>query len=88
MINACARFRSVVLNGMSNQQAKNFYNANISTTQRLLLLSLFKPSNLSPTYGSRYSKIDQVKIFKGCLPQILLRAFLNTLADMAREIMF
>ena len=28
--------------------------------------------------GSRYSRIDQVK-FEGCLPQILLDPFLNTL---------
>ena len=28
--------------------------------------------------GSRYSRMDQVKFFKGCLPQILLGPFLNT----------
>ena len=31
------------------------------------------------TFGSRYSRMDQVKFFKGCLPQILLGPFLNTL---------
>ena len=30
-------------------------------------------------YRSRYSKMDQVEFFKGCLPQILLGPFLNTL---------
>ena len=46
-----------------------------------------------PTYGSRHSRMDQVnfvedylgslyhfKYFKGCLPQILLGPFLNTLS--------
>ena len=32
--------------------------------------------------GSRYSRIVQVKYFKGCLPQILLGSFLNTLTQM------
>ena len=32
-----------------------------------------------PLHGSRYSRMDQVKFFKGCLPQILLGPFLNTL---------
>ena len=49
----------------------------------------------SSTYGSRYSRMDQVKFvedslsrpcpfrfFKGCLPQILLGPFLNTLSHM------
>ena len=30
-------------------------------------------------YGATYSRIDQVKLFKGCLPQILVGPFLNTL---------
>ena len=50
--------------------------------------------NLSGKYGSRYSRMDQVKFmedlgrpyyfkfFKGCLPQILLGPFLNTLTHM------
>ena len=33
-------------------------------------------------HGSRHSRIDQVKLFKGCLPQILLDPFLNTLSRM------
>ena len=31
-------------------------------------------------YGTKYSRIDQVKFFKGCLPQFLLGPFLNTLS--------
>ena len=30
-------------------------------------------------YRSRYSRMDQVKFFKGCLSQVLLGPFLNTL---------
>ena len=32
------------------------------------------------TVGTRYSRMDQVKFFKSCLPQILLGSFLNTLS--------
>ena len=31
---------------------------------------------------SKYSKMDQVKFFKGCLPQILLGPFLKTLSQL------
>ena len=31
---------------------------------------------------SKYSRLDQVNFFKGCLPQILLSPFLNTLSQM------
>ena len=34
------------------------------------------PSN---EYGTKYSRMGQVKFFKGCLSQILLGPFLNTL---------
>ena len=30
-------------------------------------------------FGTRYSRIDQVKFFKGCLPQMLLGPFLDIL---------
>ena len=33
-------------------------------------------------YGSGYSRMDQMKIFKGCLSQILLGPFFNTLTHM------
>ena len=33
-------------------------------------------------YGTKYSKMNQVKSFKGCLPQIPLGPFLNTLTHM------
>ena len=32
-------------------------------------------------FGTKYSKMDQVKFFKGCLPQILLVPFLDTLSQ-------
>ena len=35
---------------------------------------------------SMYSRMDQVKVFKGCLPQNLLGLFLNTLSHMTLEI--
>ena len=31
-------------------------------------------------HGTKYSRMDQVKFFKGCLPQVLLGPFLNTLS--------
>ena len=42
----------------------------------------------STSYGTKYSRMDQIKFvegtlykfFKGCLPQILLGPFLNTLS--------
>ena len=34
------------------------------------------------SYGIKYSRMDQVKFFKGCLLQILLGPFLNTLPHM------
>ena len=37
-------------------------------------------------YESMYSRMDQVKVFKGCLPQNLLGLFLNTLSHMTLEI--
>ena len=33
-------------------------------------------------YGSRYSRIDQVNFFNGCLSQILIGPFLNSLTHM------
>ena len=35
---------------------------------------------LSIKYGTKYSRMDQVKLFKGYLPQILFGPFLNTLS--------
>ena len=32
----------------------------------------------SITYGIKYSRVDQLKFFKGCLPQIFLGPLLNT----------
>ena len=44
-----------------------------------LFLNLsFKDFNI--TYETKYSRMDQVKFFKGCLLQILLGPFLNTLS--------
>ena len=38
--------------------------------------------------GSRYSRMGQVKFFKGCLPQILLGQFSNTLTQMMLLLIF
>ena len=38
--------------------------------------------NLSPSFGTKSSRMDQVKVFKGCLPQISLGPFLNTLSPL------
>ena len=34
------------------------------------------------TYGTKYSRMDQVKFSKGCLPQIIHGPFLNTFSHM------
>ena len=36
-------------------------------------------------FGTKYSIMDQVTFFKGCLPQILLGPFLNTLSHLLLE---
>ena len=63
----------------------------ISEMARLITKHTF--SDLTMIYGTKYSRIDQVKfvegslsrpyplkIFKGCLPQILLGPFFNILS--------
>ena len=41
--------------------------------------SIFYVIRLIILHGAKYSRMDQVELFKGCLPQILLGLFLNTL---------
>ena len=38
--------------------------------------------------GTKYSRVDQVKFFKGCLRQILLGPLLNTLSQISFEAIF
>ena len=40
---------------------------------------------LAWTNGKKYSRMDQVKLFKGCLPQIFLGPFLGTLSKISCE---
>ena len=40
---------------------------------------------ITVTNGTKYSRMDQGKVFKGCLPQILLGPFLNTLSQILME---
>ena len=40
---------------------------------------------ITVTKGTKYSRMDQGKFFKGCLPQILLGPFLNTLSQILME---
>ena len=45
----------------------------------VLYYSLYKIYLLSKSvYGTKYLRVDQIKIFKGCLPQILLGPLLKT----------
>ena len=53
-------------------------------TQGAILEALYpldKETYIEWTYETKYSRVDQVN-FKGCLPQILLGPFLNTLSHM------
>ena len=36
-------------------------------------------------YGTKYSRVEQVKFFKSCLPQILLGPLLNTLSHIREQ---
>ena len=38
-------------------------------------------TNTTEKFVSKYSKMNQVKFFKGCFPQTLLGPFLNTLTN-------
>ena len=40
-------------------------------------LFAFALEKMVRSYGTKYSRMDQVKFSKGCLPQILLDPFLN-----------
>ena len=54
-----------------------------------ILMNVFSnyiPSTWTTIYGTKYSKIDQVKFFKGCLPQISLGPFLNALPQMTENL--
>ena len=42
---------------------------------------------LPEIYGIKYSRMNQVKILIGCLPQILLGPFLNTLPHIEGKLM-
>ena len=55
---------------------------NANTNKSLQCDSLGKKHSgkrYNPIYGTKYSRMDGGKFFKGCLPQILLGLFLNTL---------
>ena len=40
------------------------------------------------TFGTKYSRMDQVNFFKGCLPQILLGSILDTLSHLILKTSF
>ena len=40
---------------------------------------------ISCLFGTKYSRMDQAKLFKSCFPQILLGPFLNTLFHLLRK---
>ena len=43
---------------------------------------MFSTDNYIPSNETKYSRKEQIKLFKGCLPQVLLRPFLNILSQM------
>ena len=43
-----------------------------------MLTSVIRLFPLTMTIETKYSRMDQTRFFKGCLPQILLGPFLNT----------
>ena len=50
------------------------------------LLNIFRTHYTQNTpgrlFGTKYSRMDQLNFFKGCLPQITLGPFLNTLSHL------
>ena len=57
----------------------------LDTTKKSIDLICKLRNFLSRSSRTKYSKMDQVKYFKGCLPQILLGPFLNTLSHLFRK---
>ena len=41
---------------------------------------------MASRYGTKYSRMDQVNFFKGCLSQILLGPFMNTLFHITMQL--
>ena len=48
-------------------------------------IALFSTNQLV-FYGTKYSKMDTLKFFKGCLPLVSLGPFLNTLSHIRKNI--
>ena len=49
----------------------------------MLQISLLQHMTVKPLDERKYSRMDRVKFFKGCIPQILLGPFLDTLPYLA-----
>ena len=62
------------------EQKMDFPISSVPLTERLVMLH--ERSLFLRLYGTKYSRINQVKFFKGYLPQTLLGTFLNILSYM------
>ena len=70
------------ISDLSHVTTEHYDNALGCVGKKVSILYKRKPCcevNIGP-HGSRCSKIDQVKFIKGCLQQISLRPFFNTLS--------
>ena len=47
-----------------------------------LLIRVYDGTRYLVLFGTKYSRMDQVKFLKGCLPQVLLGPFLDTLSHL------
>ena len=59
------------------------FNVFLPSTYQLTLISVNSPRNAH--YISNDSRMNQIKFFKGCLPQLLIGPFLNTLPYMSNN---
>ena len=67
-----------------NQNKATGNRANFSTFPGLPLFKTdFAAGPIGNLYGTKYSRMDQVKFFKSYLPQILLGPFLNILSHIS-----
>ena len=63
-----------------------YHNSSVSViflAHKYFLVCSFLSCISTPVYWTKYSRMDQVEFFKGCLPQISFGPFLNTLSHIS-----
>ena len=63
---------------LSVEKARNFYVIARIMFVKLVFCIISTILCITSLFWIKYSRMDQIKVFKGCLPHILLGPFLNT----------